>query len=215
MNVSGISISIYMPSTRETFWLQPSSHCLVRVRLLHCMHVRLRNGYMRVYVQIMQHTHTHKAVTRRDEAKKILSRRRQSKYNNKIMKEMPFHEHLQSVYSPPELWNIRSNINNLSDICLSITLKKKILFSNVSFYLLPFFLLHLERLYGLPEFWFNIILDIKTFTEKKYLNFLILLVAPFLFSFFWGGCQKHWHLQTALVRLSSISKKNVTFRKSW
>ena len=34
------------------------------------------------YVQIMQHTHTHKAVTGRIEAKKLLSRQRQSKYNS-------------------------------------------------------------------------------------------------------------------------------------
>ena len=31
----------------------------------------------------MQHTHTHKAVTRRVEAKKLLSRRRQSNYSYK------------------------------------------------------------------------------------------------------------------------------------
>ena len=33
------------------------------------MRVRLRNGYARAYAQIMQHTHTHKAVTGRVEAK--------------------------------------------------------------------------------------------------------------------------------------------------
>ena len=38
-------------------------HCLVHVCLLYCMPVRLRNGYTRVCTQIMQHTHTHKAVT--------------------------------------------------------------------------------------------------------------------------------------------------------
>ena len=47
---------------RVTFWLQPPSHCLVSVRLLHCMRVRLHNGYTRAYAQIMQHTHTHKVV---------------------------------------------------------------------------------------------------------------------------------------------------------
>ena len=51
--------------------------CLVRVCLLHCMCVRLRNGYTQAYAQIMQHTHTHKAVTGRVEAKKLLSRWRQ------------------------------------------------------------------------------------------------------------------------------------------
>ena len=44
------------------------------------MRVRLRNGYTQAYAQIMQHTHMHKAVTGRVEAKKLLSRRRQSTY---------------------------------------------------------------------------------------------------------------------------------------
>ena len=55
---------------RVTFWLHPPSHCLVHVRLLHFMRVRLRNGYTRTYAQIMQRTHTHKAVTGRVETKK-------------------------------------------------------------------------------------------------------------------------------------------------
>ena len=38
------------------------------------MRVQLRNGYMQAYVQIMQNTHTHKAVTGGIEAKKLLSR---------------------------------------------------------------------------------------------------------------------------------------------
>ena len=46
------------------------------------MRVRLRNGYTRAYAQIMQHTHTHKAVTGRVEAKMLLSRRRQSNYSS-------------------------------------------------------------------------------------------------------------------------------------
>ena len=41
--------------------------------LLHCMRVRLRNGYTRTYAQIMQHTHMHKAVTGCVEVKKLLS----------------------------------------------------------------------------------------------------------------------------------------------
>ena len=45
------------------------------------MRERLRNGYTQTYAQIMQHTHTDKAVTRRVEAKKLLSRRRQSNYS--------------------------------------------------------------------------------------------------------------------------------------
>ena len=44
------------------------------------MRVRLRNGYKQAYAQIMQHTHTHKAVTGHVEAKKLLSRQRQSNY---------------------------------------------------------------------------------------------------------------------------------------
>ena len=81
-----------LPLTREQlFGFNAPDHCLVRACLLHCMRVRLHNGYtqhcMRVrlhngytqaYVQIMQHTHMHKAVTGRVEAKKLLSRRRQS-----------------------------------------------------------------------------------------------------------------------------------------
>ena len=50
-----------------------------------CMRMRLRNGYTRGYAQIMQHTHTHKAVTGRVEAKKLLSRRRQSNYSHLII----------------------------------------------------------------------------------------------------------------------------------
>ena len=45
------------------------------------MRVRLRNGYTQAYAQKMQHTHTHKAVTGRVEAKNVLSRRRQSNYS--------------------------------------------------------------------------------------------------------------------------------------
>ena len=54
--------------------------CFESSKSLHCMRVRLRNGYTQAYAQIMQHTHTHKAVTRCVEAKKLLSRRRQSNY---------------------------------------------------------------------------------------------------------------------------------------
>ena len=57
---------------RVPFWLQNArSLGLVRVRLLHCMRVRLHNGYTRAYAQIMQHTHTHKAVTGRVETKTV------------------------------------------------------------------------------------------------------------------------------------------------
>ena len=66
---------------RVTFGFNAPGHCLVRECLLHCMSVRLRNGYTQTYEQIMQHTHTLKAVTGRVEAKKLLSRRRQSNYS--------------------------------------------------------------------------------------------------------------------------------------
>ena len=57
------------------------------------MGVRLHNGYTQAYAQIMQHTHMHKAVTGRVEAKKLLSRRRQSNssvvhmHNNRNLKK--------------------------------------------------------------------------------------------------------------------------------
>ena len=61
-----LTLGTYIPiafDERVTVWLQPPGHCLVHVRLLHCMHVQLRNGYTRAYAQIMQHTHTPKALT--------------------------------------------------------------------------------------------------------------------------------------------------------
>ena len=69
--------SNFLASTRQVTAL------CVRI-LLHCMRVRLRNGYTQAYAQIMQHTHMHKAVTGRVEAKKLLSRRRQSNYSGLI-----------------------------------------------------------------------------------------------------------------------------------
>ena len=45
--------SNFLASTR---WVT----AFVRVCLLHCMRVRLRNGYTQAYAQIMQHMHTHK-----------------------------------------------------------------------------------------------------------------------------------------------------------
>ena len=49
---------------------------------MRCMRLRLRKVYTRAYAQIMQHTHTHKAVTGRAKATKLLARRRQS--NNSV-----------------------------------------------------------------------------------------------------------------------------------
>ena len=68
--------SKFLASTRRVTAL------CVRACLLHCMRVRLRNGYTQAYAQMMQHTHTHKAVTGRVEAQKLLSGWRQLNYNN-------------------------------------------------------------------------------------------------------------------------------------
>ena len=65
------------------FGFDAPGHCLVRVRL--------RNRYTRAYAQIMQHTHTHKAVTGRVEAKKLLSRWRQLNiYSDCLRRESNF-----------------------------------------------------------------------------------------------------------------------------
>ena len=77
-----VSSMLWLPSTRElTFGFNAPGHCLVHACLLHCMRVWLHNGYTQAYAQIMQHTHMHKAVTGCVEAKKLLSRRRQSNYS--------------------------------------------------------------------------------------------------------------------------------------
>ena len=62
---------------RVTFGFSVSCHCLVRVRMLR---IGLRITIMQSHTHTMQQTLTHKAVTRRVEAKKLLSRRRQSEY---------------------------------------------------------------------------------------------------------------------------------------
>ena len=53
---------------------------VIALCVLHFMRVLVRNGYTQAYAQNLQHTHTHKAVTGRVEAKKLLSRWRQSNY---------------------------------------------------------------------------------------------------------------------------------------
>ena len=60
--------------------LQRESNFLAPTRRVTALCVRLHNGYTQAYTQVMQHTHTHKAVAGRVEAKKLLSRRRQSNY---------------------------------------------------------------------------------------------------------------------------------------
>ena len=62
-----------------TFWLQRAGslpYACTFAALYACA-----RAYTQAYAQIMQHTHTHKAVTGRVEAKKLLSRWRQSKYS--------------------------------------------------------------------------------------------------------------------------------------
>ena len=66
----------------NTIYSLIARHCLVRMCLLHCLCVHLCNGYTRAYVQIKQHTHTHKTVGVRVKAKKLLSHRRQSDYRS-------------------------------------------------------------------------------------------------------------------------------------
>ena len=64
---------------RVTFWLQ-RVQSLVRVCMLHYLRVGSRITITQSHKHTMQQTHTHKAVTGRVEAKKLLSRRRQSEY---------------------------------------------------------------------------------------------------------------------------------------
>ena len=59
-------------------------HCLVHVRLLHFMRVRLHDGYTQALFTNKQHTHTHKAVIGRVEAKQLLSRQRLSDYRYNV-----------------------------------------------------------------------------------------------------------------------------------
>ena len=69
---------------RVTFWFQRvrSLPCAtVRVRMLHYLRVGLRITITQSHTHSMQQTRTHKAVTRRVEAKNLLSRRRQSEYS--------------------------------------------------------------------------------------------------------------------------------------
>ena len=73
---------VWLPSTREwLFGFNASGHCLVRVCILNYLRVGLRITITQSHMHTMQQTYTHKAVTRRDEVKKLLSRRRQSEYS--------------------------------------------------------------------------------------------------------------------------------------
>ena len=53
--------------------------------MLHYLHIGLRITITQSHTHTMQQTHTHKAVTRRVEAKKLLSRQRQSEYSATIV----------------------------------------------------------------------------------------------------------------------------------
>ena len=72
------------------------SHC--RVRLLHYMRAWLRNGYMQAYMQIMQQTHTPKAVTGCVEPKKLLSHRRQLDYSRVCLSHSPFSPKINGTF---------------------------------------------------------------------------------------------------------------------
>ena len=65
-----ISISLIAFHERVTFWLERAGS-LPCACVFAALYVRLRTGYTQAYVQIMQHTHTHKAVTGPVEAKKV------------------------------------------------------------------------------------------------------------------------------------------------
>ena len=74
-----------------------SDHCLVRVRMLHYFRVGSRITITQSHMHTMQQTHTHKVVTGCVEAKQLLSRQRQSEYND--WEEVP----------PPESFYIGSS----------------------------------------------------------------------------------------------------------
>ena len=68
---------------RVTFCFNASDHCLVCVRMLKYLRVGSRITITQSHTHTMQQTHTHRAVTGRVEAKKLLSRQRQSEYSCK------------------------------------------------------------------------------------------------------------------------------------
>ena len=89
VNISWRSYSLIAFDERVTFWLQHiwSLPC-VCVRMVHYLHVGLRITITQLHTYTIQQTRTHKAVTLGVEAKKLLSRRRQSEYScsgNKVV----------------------------------------------------------------------------------------------------------------------------------
>ena len=82
---SDLSAIVWLPLTREQhFGCNASGHCLMRVRMLHYLRVGLRIIITQTNTRTMQQTHTHKSVTGHVEAKKLLSRRRQSEYSVQV-----------------------------------------------------------------------------------------------------------------------------------
>ena len=74
---------VWLPSTRELlFGFNAFGHCLVHVRMLHYLRVGSRITITQLHMHTMQQMHSHKTVTGRVEAKKLVSRRRQSEYNS-------------------------------------------------------------------------------------------------------------------------------------
>ena len=92
-----------MPSTREwLFGFIASGHYLVRVRMLHYLHIGISITQSHTYT--MQQRHTHKAVTGRVEAKKLLACQRHSEYRKcanicrcKILLCSKFNEKLKAL----------------------------------------------------------------------------------------------------------------------
>ena len=79
---------------RVTFWLQRVRSLPFAVRMLHYLHVGLRITITQSHTHTMQQTRMHKAVTWRVEAKKLLSRRRQSEYRHHRVKKKQMQDHL-------------------------------------------------------------------------------------------------------------------------
>ena len=75
-------ILIAFDEREKHFDFDTLGHCLVRVCLLHCLRVGLRNGYTQAHAQTKQHAHMHKAVDMRVKAKILLSHQRQSDYRH-------------------------------------------------------------------------------------------------------------------------------------
>ena len=74
--------------------------------MLHYLHVGLRITITQSHMHAMQQTHMHKAVTRHVEAKKLLSRRRQSEYSSISLPTMHFFSFIFRVKSSTSMIKI-------------------------------------------------------------------------------------------------------------